>query len=77
MKVILLFVFLLVVLVNLQIVFKGIEFEGCVLVVVGNVKILNRFYILVWSKGEFFNKKIWVGNVENLQVFIEEKNIGF
>lgn len=77
MKVISPFVFLLVALVNSQIVLKGIESEGCVLVAAGNAKILNRLHTPVWSKGELFNKKTWVGNVENLQVFTEEKNIGF
>lgn len=77
MKVILPFVFLLVALVNSQIVLKGIESEGCVLVAAGNAKILNRLHTPVWSKGELFNKKTWVGNVENLQVFTEEKNTGF
>lgn len=76
MKVILPFVFLLVALVNSQIVLKGIESEGCVLVAAGNAKILNRLHTPVWSKGELFNKKTWVGNVENLQVFTEEKNTG-
>lgn len=73
MKVISPFVFLLVALVNSQIVLKGIESEGCVLVAAGNAKILNRLHTPVWSKGELFNKKTWVGNVENLQVFTEEK----
>lgn len=77
MKVISPFVFLLVALVNSQIVLKGIESEGCVLVAAGNARILNRLHTPVWSKGELFNKKTWVGNVENLQVFIEEKNTGF
>lgn len=77
MKVISPFVFLLVALVNSQIVLKGIESEGCVLVAAGNAKILNRLHTPVWSKGELFNKKTWVGNVENLQVFTEEKNTGF
>lgn len=77
MKVISPFVFLLVALVNSQIVLKGIESEGCVLVAAGNAKILNRLHTPVWSKGELFNKKTWVGNVENLQVFTEQKNTGF
>lgn len=77
MKVISPFVFLLVALVNSQIVLKGIESEGCVLVAAGNAKILNRLHTPVWSKGELFNKKTWVGNVENLQVFTEEKTPGF
>lgn len=77
MKVISPFVFLLVALVNSQIVLKGIESEGCVLVAAGNGKILNRLHTPVWSKGELFNKKTWVGNVENLQVFTEQKNTGF
>lgn len=77
MKVISPFVFLLVALVNSQIVLKGIESEGCVLVAAGNAKILNRLHTPVWSKGELFNKKTWVGNVENLQVFTEEKTTGF
>lgn len=77
MKVISPFVCLLVALVNSQIVLKGIESEGCVLVAAGNAKILNRLHTPVWSKGELFNKKTWVGNVENLQVFTEEKNTGF
>lgn len=77
MKVISPFVFFLVALVNSQIVLKGIESEGCVLVAAGNAKILNRLHTPVWSKGELFNKKTWVGNVENLQVFTEEKNTGF
>lgn len=77
MKVISPFVFLLVALVNSQIVLKGIESEGCVLVAAGNARILNRLHTPVWSKGELFNKKTWVGNVENLQVFTEEKNTGF
>lgn len=76
MKVISPFFFLLVALVNSQIVLKGIESEGCVLVAAGNAKILNRLHTPVWSKGELFNKKTWVGNVENLQVFTEEKNTG-
>lgn len=76
MKVISPFVFLLVALVNSQIVLKGIESEGCVLVAAGNARILNRLHTPVWSKGELFNKKTWVGNVENLQVFTEEKNTG-
>ena len=59
---------LLVALVNSQIVLKGIESEGCVLVAAGNTIILNRLHTPVWSKGELFNKKTWVGNVENLQV---------
>ena len=77
MKVISPVVFFLVALVNSQIVLKGIESEGCVLVAAGNAKILNRLHTPVWSKGELFNKKTWVGNVENLQVFTEEKNTGF
>lgn len=77
MKVISPFVFLLVALVNSQIVLKGIESEGCVLVAAGNAKILNRLHTPVWSKGELFNKKTWVGNVENLQVVTEEKTTGF
>lgn len=77
MKVISPFVFFLVALVNSQIVLKGIESEGCVLVAAGNAKILNRLHTPVWSKGELFNKKTWVGNVENLQVFTEEKTTGF
>ena len=77
MKVISPFVFFLVALVNSQIVLKGIESEGCVLVAAGNAKILNRLHTPVWSKGELFNKKTWVGNVENLQVFAEEKNTSF
>lgn len=77
MKVISPFVFLLVALVNSQIVLKGIESEGCVLVAAGNAKILNRLHTPVWSKGELFNKKTWVGNVENLQVFTQEKNTCF
>lgn len=77
MKVISPFVFLLVALVNSQIVLKGIESEGCVLVAAGNAKILNRLHTPVWSKGELFNKKTWVGNVENLQVSTEEKTTGF
>ncbi|XP_078363340.1 bridge-like lipid transfer protein family member 2 isoform X2 [Oculina patagonica] len=56
-------------LVNSQIVLKGIESEGCVLVAAGNTRILNRLHTPVWSKGELFNKKTWVGNVENLQYF--------
>lgn len=76
-KVISPFAFLLVALVNSQIVLKGIESEGCVLVAAGNAKILNRLHTPVWSKGELFNKKTWVGNVENLQVFTEEKTPGF
>ncbi|RMX38549.1 hypothetical protein pdam_00010221 [Pocillopora damicornis] len=66
-------------LVNSQIVLKGIESEGCVLVAAGNAKILNRLHTPVWSKGELFNKKTWVGNVENLQYFATvgaEDNIG-
>lgn len=77
MKVISLFVFFLVALVNSQIVLKGIESEGCVLVAAGNAKILNRLHTPVWSKGELFNKKTWVGNVENLQVFTQVKNTCF
>lgn len=77
MKVISPFVFFLVALVNSQIVLKGIESEGCVLVAAGNAKILNRLHTPVWSKGELFNKKTWVGNVENLQVFTQEKNTCF
>ena len=77
MKVISPFVFFLVALVNSQIVLKGIESEGCVLVAAGNAKILNRLHTPVWSKGELFNKKTWMGNVENLQVFTEEKTTGF
>ena len=57
-----------VALVNSQIVLKGIESEGCVLVAAGSTRILNRLHTPVWSKGELFNKKTWVGNVENLQV---------
>lgn len=75
MKVISPFVFFLVALVNSQIVLKGIESEGCVLVAAGNAKILNRLHTPVWSKGELFNKKTWVGNVENLQVFTQEKHM--
>ena len=74
MKVISPFVFLLVALVNSQIVLKGIESEGCVLVAAGNAKILNRLHTPVWSKGELFNKETWVGNVENLQVFTEKNH---
>ena len=55
-------------LVNSQVVLKGIESEGCVLVAAGNARILNRLHIPVWSKGEIFNKNTWFGNVENLQV---------
>lgn len=77
LKVISPFVFFLVALVNSQIVLKGIESEGCVLVAAGNAKILNRLHTPVWSKGELFNKKTWVGNVENLQVFTQEKNTCF
>lgn len=58
----------IVALVNSQIVLKGIESEGCVLVAAGSTRILNRLHTPVWSKGELFNKKTWVGNVENLQV---------
>ena len=57
-------------LVNSQIVLKGIESEGCVVVAAGNARILNRLHTPVWSKGEIFNKGTWVGNVENLQVTI-------
>ena len=53
---------------NSQIVLKGIESEGCVLVAASSTRILNRLHTPVWSKGELFNKKTWVGNVENLQV---------
>ena len=53
---------------NSQVVLKGMESEGCVLVAAGNAKILNRLHTPVWSKGELFNKKTWVGHVENLQV---------
>jgi len=56
--------------VNSQIVLKGIESEGCVLVAAGSTRILNRLHTPVWSEGELFNKKTWVGNVENLQVTI-------
>jgi len=56
--------------VNSQIVLKGIESEGCVLVAAGSTRILNRLHTPVWSKGELFNKKTWVGNVENLQVIV-------
>lgn len=56
---------------NSQIVLKGIESEGCVLVAAGNTRILNRLHTPVWSKGELFNKKTWVGNVENLQVTMD------
>ena len=57
-------------LVNSQVVLKGIESEGCVLVAAGNARILNRLHIPVWSKGEIFNKNTWFGNVENLQVIL-------
>ncbi|XP_020627121.1 protein KIAA0100-like isoform X2 [Orbicella faveolata] len=66
-------------LVNSQIVLKGIESEGCVLVAAGSTRILNRLHTPVWSEGELFNKKTWVGNVENLQYFATvgaEDNIG-
>ena len=53
---------------NSQIVLKGNESEGCVLVAAGNARILNRLHTPVWSNGEIFNKGTWVGNVENLQV---------
>lgn len=66
------FVFLLmsstVALVNSQVVLKGIESEGCVLVAAGNARILKRLRTPVWSNGEMFNKETWVGKVENLQV---------
>ena len=62
--------FVLVGLVNSQVVLKGIESEGCVLVAAGNARILNRLHIPVWSKGEIFNKNTWFGNVENLQVIL-------
>ena len=55
---------------NSQVVLKGIESEGCVLVAAGNARILNRLHIPVWSKGEIFNKNTWFGNVENLQVIL-------
>ena len=57
-------------LVNSQVVLKGIESDGCVLVAAGNARILNRLHIPVWSKGEIFNKNTWFGNVENLQVIL-------
>ena len=57
-----------VALVNSQVVLKGIESEGCVLVAAGNARILKRLHAPVWSNGEMFNKGTWVGKVENLQV---------
>ena len=57
-----------VALVNSQVVLKGNESEGCVLVAAGNARILNRLHTPVWSNRELFNKGTWVGNVENLQV---------
>ncbi|XP_068677612.1 bridge-like lipid transfer protein family member 2 isoform X2 [Montipora foliosa] len=66
-------------LVNSQIVLKGIESEGCVLVAAGNARILKRLHMPVWSNGEIFNKGTWVGKVENLQYFAtvgSEDNIG-
>ena len=53
---------------NSQVVLKGIESEGCVLVAAGNARILKRLHAPVWSNGEMFNKGTWVGKVENLQV---------
>ena len=55
-------------LVNSQVMLQGIETKGCVLVTAGNTRILNRLHRPVWSKGELFNKKTWVGKVENVQV---------
>ncbi|XP_067034079.1 bridge-like lipid transfer protein family member 2 isoform X1 [Acropora muricata] len=66
-------------LVNSQVVLKGIESEGCVLVAAGNARILKRLHAPVWSNGEMFNKGTWVGKVENLQYFAtvgSEANIG-
>ena len=68
-----------VALVNSQVVLKGIESEGCVLVAAGNARILKRLHAPVWSNGEMFNKGTWVGKVENLQVrellpFVAPKN---
>ena len=55
-------------LVNSQIMLKGLDTKGCVLVAAGNAKILNRLHRPVWSKGELFNKNTWVGHVQNVQV---------
>ena len=53
---------------NSQVLVKGIETTGCVLVAAGNSRILNRLHRPVWSKGELLNKKTWVGKLENMQV---------
>ena len=63
-------------LVNSQILLRGKESEGCVLVAAGNTRILNRLHNPVWSNGELFNKKTWVGNVDNLQVMYSSQNNG-
>ena len=55
-------------LMNSQMLIKGIEITGCVLVAAGSTRILNRLHKPVRSKGELLNKKTWVGKVENLQV---------
>ena len=53
---------------NSQVLVKGIETTGCVLVAAGSSRILNRLHKPVWSKGELLNKKTWVGKMENMQV---------
>ncbi|EDO41905.1 predicted protein, partial [Nematostella vectensis] len=56
-------------LVNSQILLKGIETRGCVLVTAGSTTVLSRLHQPVWDKGELFNKKTWAGTVENVQYF--------
>ncbi|CAB3993148.1 Hypothetical predicted protein, partial [Paramuricea clavata] len=55
--------------VNSQVMLKGIENSGCLLVTAGNAEVLNRLHRPTQSGRKLLNKKTWVGHLENMQYF--------
>lgn len=64
----LLLLFCTVEFINSQVMLKGIENAGCVLVTAGNAKVLNRLHRPTQTGRKLLNKKTWVGHLENMQV---------
>ncbi len=61
-------IFSLVEFINSQVMLKGIENAGCLLVTAGNAEVFNRLHRPTQSGRKLLNKKSWVGHLENMQV---------
>ncbi|XP_028400324.1 protein KIAA0100-like [Dendronephthya gigantea] len=55
--------------INSQVMLKGIENSGCVLVTAGHAEVLNRLHQPTQVGRKLLNKKTWVGHLENMQYF--------